>query len=166
MQLAQVNVAEAVASVSSPELSEFVLLLDRLDELARRSPGFVWRPRPEDVRVADVALFGDPDRVVPNLSVWASAEALLAFTYGGEHLAAMRRRRQWFRPLGAASVALWWVADGERPSFAEARRRLERLRRDGPNREVFTPRWLRAAQVQVARASLAATARRPGTPAA
>ena len=42
---------------------------------------------------------------------------------------------------------LWIDADGERPSFAEARRRLERLRRDGPNREVFTPRWVRAAQV-------------------
>ena len=87
--------------------------------------------------VADVALFGDPDRVVPNLSVWASPAALLAFTYRGEHVAAMRRRRQWFRPLGAASVALWWVADGERPSFAEAHRRLELLRRAGPTREAF-----------------------------
>lgn len=147
MQLAQVNVAEAVAPLSSPRLRGFVELLDRLDELARRSPGFVWRPRPEDVTTADVALFGDPDRVVPNLSVWASPEALLAFTYGGQHLAAMRRRRQWFRPLGVGAVALWWVADGERPSFAEARRRLELLRRDGPTREVFPPRWVSRAQV-------------------
>lgn len=137
MQLAQVNVAEAVASLSSPRLHGFVQVLDRLDELARRSPGFVWRPRPAEVTVADVALFGDPDRVVPNLSVWASPAALLAFTYRGEHVAAMRRRRQWFRPLGAASVALWWVADGERPSFAEAHRRLELLRRAGPTREAF-----------------------------
>ena len=140
MQLAQVNVAEAVAPLSSPRLRGFVLLLDRLDELARRSPGFVCRPRPAEVTVADVALFGDPDRVVPNLSVWASPEALLAFTYRGEHLAAMRRRRQWFRPLGVASVALWWIADGERPSFAETHHRLELLRRDGPTREAFGPR--------------------------
>jgi len=46
VQLAQVNVAEAVAPLSSPELHGFVQLLDPIDELARRSPGFVWRPRP------------------------------------------------------------------------------------------------------------------------
>jgi hypothetical protein len=72
VQLAQVNVAEAVAPLSSPELRGFVELLDRLDELARCSPGFVWRPRPAELAGGDVALFGDPDRVVPNLSVWAS----------------------------------------------------------------------------------------------
>ena len=146
MQLAQVNVAEAVAPLSSPELHGFVQLLDRIDELARRSPGFVWRPRPTEVTVADVALFGDPDRVVPNLSVWASSAALLAFTYRGEHVAAMRRRRQWFRSLGAASVALWWVADGERPSFAEAHGRLELLRRAGPTPEAFGLRRVFPAQ--------------------
>jgi hypothetical protein len=42
VQLAQVNVAEAVAPLSSPQLRGFVDLLDRLDELARCSPGFVW----------------------------------------------------------------------------------------------------------------------------
>jgi hypothetical protein len=60
VQLAQVNVAEAVAPLSSPRLHGFVQLLDRIDELARRSPGFVWRPRPAEVTAADVALFGDP----------------------------------------------------------------------------------------------------------
>jgi uncharacterized protein DUF3291 len=60
VQLAQVNVAEAVAPLSSPQLRGFVRLLDPIDELARRSPGFVRRPRPAEVTVADVALFGDP----------------------------------------------------------------------------------------------------------
>jgi Domain of unknown function (DUF3291) len=152
MQLAQVNVAEAVAPLSSPQLRGFVLALDRLDELARRSPGFVWRPRPEDVTVADLALFGDPDRVVPNLSVWASAEALLAFTYGGEHLAAMRRRRQWFRPLGVASVALWWAAGGERPSFAE----------DAPPAGTAAPGWSDRSGVHSGAAVRALRCRWPG----
>ena len=55
MQLAQVNVAEAVAPLSSPRLHGFVQLLDRIDELARGSPGFVWRPWPAEVTAADVA---------------------------------------------------------------------------------------------------------------
>ena len=58
MQLAQVNVAEAVVPLSSPRLRGFIQLLDRIDELARRSPGLVWRPRPAEVTAADVALFG------------------------------------------------------------------------------------------------------------
>ena len=48
MQLAQVNVAEAVAPLSSPQLRGFVRLLDPIDELARRSPdssGGRGRPR-------------------------------------------------------------------------------------------------------------------------
>lgn len=138
MQLAQVNVAVAVAPLDAPALRGFVRLLEPLDALARRSPGFVWRPRPEEVDPAEVAVFGDPWRVVPNLSVWESVAALREFAYRGAHGDAVRRRRQWFLPATGPAMALWWVADGERPSFAEAHRRLELVRRHGPTAEAFT----------------------------
>ena len=140
MQLAQVNVAEAVAPLDSSALSGFLALLEPLDALARRSPGFVWRPRPEDLDPAELAVFGDPLWVIPNLSVWESLAALREFTYRGAHGDALRGRRQWFVPPSGASMALWWVADGERPSLAEGHRRLELLRTDGPTPEAFTLR--------------------------
>jgi hypothetical protein len=137
MQLAQVNVAEAVAPLDSVPLRGFVRLLEPLDALARRSPGFVWRPRPADLSMADLALFGDPCLVVPNLSVWESVEALRDYVYRSAHADALRRRRSWFRPPAEPHAALWWVPDGERPSFAEAHRRLALLRSAGPTPKAF-----------------------------
>lgn len=137
MQLAQVNVAEAVAPLDSPALRGFRARLEPLDGLARRSPGFVWRPRPEDIDPAELAVFGDPLWVVPNLSVWGSVAALREFTYRGAHGDALRGRRRWFAPATETAMALWWVADGERPSFIEAHRRLELLRTLGPTPEAF-----------------------------
>jgi hypothetical protein len=117
-QLAQVNVAVAVASLDQPAMAGFVALLDPLDELARCSPGFAWRPGPA-VSDDELAPFGDPMRVVANWSVWESVEALRTFVYGSEHLAAMRQRRQWFRPASEPHLALWWVEAGARPTGAQ-----------------------------------------------
>jgi len=122
-ELAQVNVAEAVAPLSSPRLAGFLELLDPLDELARRSPGFVWRPQPNEVTERDLVLFGDPSWVVVNLSVWASLAALRDYVYGPQHAAALRRRRQWFRPSGPARHG----------AVVDAGRRAADLRRGGPS---------------------------------
>ena len=136
-ELAQINVAEAVASLRSARLTGFLDAHDPLDRLARRSPGFVWRPEPAEVDPAELAVFGDLDRVVVNLSVWASVESLRDYLYGPEHADALRRRRQWFRRPDRPGAALWWVPAGHRPGFAEAYDRLERLRRDGPTADAF-----------------------------
>ncbi len=138
MQLAQVNVATAVGRLDSPALQEFVDLLEPLDKLARDSAGFVWRPDPDGIDVRELARFGDLHRVVPNLSVWESIEALRDYVLSGAHRDALRRRAEWFRRPSGPSTALWWVPDGERPSFAEAHRRLTLLRTDGPTAQAFT----------------------------
>lgn len=136
-QLAQVNVADAVDRLDSPRLAGFVELLGPLDELARRSPGFVWRPDPATVDPADLMIFGDPMWMVVNLSVWTSAEALRDYVYGSAHRDAVQVRRQWFRRPAGPSTALWWVPAGERPSFAEAHHRLDLLRHRGPTDAAF-----------------------------
>jgi hypothetical protein len=136
-ELAQVNVSDAVAALESPRLSGFRQRALPLDALARRSPGFVWRPEPAEVDPADLAVFGDPSWVVVNLSVWESVDALRAYVYAAGHAEALRLRRRWFTPPAAPGTALWWVPAGERPTFAEARRRLELLRTAGPTAEAF-----------------------------
>ena len=138
MHLAQVNVARAVGRVDSPRLDGFAALYGPLDELARKSPGFVWRPEAGELDVQELAVFGDLSRVVPNFSVWESIEALRDYVYRSAHREALHRRAEWFLRPAAASSALWWIPEGERPTCAEAHRRLQLLRAEGPTPQAFT----------------------------
>lgn len=138
MHLAQVNVTRAVTRLDSPRMAGFADLYGPLDELARASPGFVWRPRASELDIRGLAVFGDLSRVVPNFSVWESIEALRDYVYSSAHREALRRRAEWFLRPTAASTALWWVPEGERPSCAEAHRRLQLLRTEGPTAQAFT----------------------------
>jgi hypothetical protein len=137
--LAQVNVGRIVGPLDSPELSSFVAELPTINALADRSPGFVWRlvdeggedstgVRPEE---------GD-DLMIITLSVWESVEALRNFTYHSDHLRVLSRRREWFRRMGEAYVALWWVPEGHRPGVAEAMERIAMVREHGPGPRAFT----------------------------
>jgi Domain of unknown function (DUF3291) len=135
--LSQVNIALPQEPLDSPALAEFVAGLEPVNALADGSPGFVWRLQTEEGDATGIRAFGD-DRLIVNLSVWTSLEALRAFVYGGGHLAVMRRRREWFERMGGAFLALWWVPAGHVPSVAEAEERLERLRRLGPTPDAFS----------------------------
>jgi heme-degrading monooxygenase HmoA len=136
--LAQVNIARPLEPLDAPLLADFVAALEPVNALADTSPGFVWRLQTEDGDATAVRGFGD-DRLIVNLSVWESLEALRAFAYSNaEHLAVLRRRREWFERRAEAAVALWWVPAGHRPSVAEAEERLAALRSAGPGPAAFT----------------------------
>jgi hypothetical protein len=138
MHIAQVNVARAVTRLDSPRLQGFADLYDPLDDLARVSPGFVWRPTLAELDIRELAVFGDLSRVVPNFSVWESIEALRDYVYSSAHREALRRRAEWFQRPTATSTALWWIPEGERPSCREAYDRLQLLRTEGPTARAFT----------------------------
>jgi heme-degrading monooxygenase HmoA len=135
--LAQVNVALLRAPLDTAELAGFVELLEPINALADRSPGFVWRLQTEDGDATAVRAFDD-DRMLVNLSVWESLEALRDFVFASRHLDAMRRRREWFHRLAIPYLALWWVPPGTVPTVAEAKRRLELVQRQGPGPDAFT----------------------------
>lgn len=137
--LAQVNIALPREPLDAPLLADFVAALAPVNAVADASPGFVWRLQTEDGDSTAVRAFGD-DRLIVNMSVWESLEALRAFVYGPAHAAVLRRRREWFARLGAPETALWWVAAGTLPTVAEAEDRLDRLRAHGPGPEAFTLR--------------------------
>ena len=135
--LAQVNVATLLAPLDSPELAGFVAQLEPINALADQSPGFVWRLQTEDGDATAIRPYED-DRVMVNLSVWASLEALRTFVYASQHLDVMRHRRQWFHRMADPYLALWWVPAGTIPTVAEAKERLELLERRGPSPDAFT----------------------------
>jgi hypothetical protein len=137
--LAQVNVAQPRAGLDAPAMAPFVVALGAVNDLADRSPGFVWRLPSEESHGATTTEV-DGVLVVLNLSVWESYEALHAFVYRSPHGAYLRRRVRWFTPAALPSTALWWVPVGTRPTADEALRRLQHLRTHGPSPQAFTPR--------------------------
>ncbi|MDH3695267.1 MAG: DUF3291 domain-containing protein, partial [Gammaproteobacteria bacterium] len=66
-QLAQLNIAKMKYAIESPEMSEFVANLERVNLLAEQSPGFVWRLQTEEGDATSIRSFG-PDILV-NMSV-------------------------------------------------------------------------------------------------
>ena len=136
MHIAQVNVARALDPLDSPALADFVAALAPVNALADAAPGFVWRLQTEDGDATAVRIWDDP-RVIVNLSVWASLEALWTFVYGGAHVGVMQRRRQWFERPVESHMALWWVPAGTTPTVAEAVARLADHRRNGPAPRAF-----------------------------
>jgi hypothetical protein len=133
-----VNVARLRAPVGSPAVQAFVAAVDPVDRLADASPGFVWRLLPGEGHVVTAA--PHDGRMVVNLSVWESYEALHDFVYRSVHGGLLRRRSRWFEPVPQPAAALWWVPSGHRPGVAEALARLDHLRAYGPSVRAFSLR--------------------------
>ena len=136
-QLAQFNIARAVAAMDSPAMSGFIAELQRINELADRAPGFVWRYEGPSVSEPS-AVAGDDPLMLLNLSVWSTVESLYDYVYRSEHGKQMVHRRRWFERAGAPQIVLWWVQAGTRPSLDEGMARLTSLRQSGPSRDAFT----------------------------
>jgi heme-degrading monooxygenase HmoA len=92
--LAQANVAYALFDHDDPRMAGFVARLDELNRLADESPGFVWRYL-TDTRDPLQREFDDA-RVLFNLSVWTTIEALHAYTYRTVHAEVYAARKRWF----------------------------------------------------------------------
>ena len=135
--LAQVNVARLVAPLDSPQLTGFVSRLDEVNALADRAPGFVWRLTGDGGNDATAVPIYDDDKIIVNMSVWESIEALRAYVYSGAHLEVYKQRRDWFSYMKEAATAMWWVPAGHVPDVAEARERLAYLRAHGPTPFAF-----------------------------
>jgi hypothetical protein len=125
-----------VAPVDTPALADFMALLDPVNAIADEAPGFVWRLQTEAGNATSIPVLGD-ERLIVNMSVWASIDQLADFVYRSGHVAVMRRRREWFERI-KVFMALWWVPAGHLPTVAEAEERLEHLRAHGPTAHAFT----------------------------
>ena len=103
--------------------------LEPINAIADAATGFVWRLQDEGGDATTIRPFED-DSVIINMSVWESREALWRFIYDSEHLAVMRRRREWFTRM-RVFMALWWVPAGRLPTLDDAKDRLAVLEERG-----------------------------------
>ncbi|MEM1299200.1 MAG: DUF3291 domain-containing protein [Pseudomonadota bacterium] len=133
--LAQFNIARARWPLDDPRMAEFTNNIDRMNAVAARSPGYVWRL--EDEEGPDAPQFpGDP-LMTFTLSVWKDLDSLRRFTWSTIHKRFRLRGNEWFQPLGRPYLATWPIAKDHRPDGREALAMLELLTRKGPSRTVF-----------------------------
>jgi hypothetical protein len=137
-ELAQLNIGVIRGPIDSPVMAEFVANLDRINALAERTPGFVWRLQTEEGNATAIRPYPENENMAVNMSVWTDVDALRRFVFHSDHVAIMRRRSEWFVKMDEAFLVLWWVPQGHKPSIEEAKEKLELLRRKGPSAEAFT----------------------------
>ena len=137
MHLAQVNIGRVLGGPDDRRMADFYGNLARVNALAERMPGFVWRLKDETGDSA-MALHwpGDPTMNV-NMSVWETAEDLGKFVFQTVHRNIYARKHDFFEMPKENTVALWWVEPGHIPTLDEAKERLEHLNAYGPSDFAF-----------------------------
>jgi hypothetical protein len=133
-------------ALHEPVMSGLASRVDEINRLAEQSRGFVWRlpgseATPEALQPFEVDFPGfHRDRLFYNMSVWESLEDLRDYTFLSTHAELLNERHQWVDSIVGASVALWWIPVGHRPSIEESAERLRSVRRNGPTAYAFTMR--------------------------
>jgi hypothetical protein len=136
--IAEINIARLRAPLTDPLLADFVAQLDEVNRIADESDGFVWRLKDDNGSASSYVRFSDDERVIVNMSVWRSIEALHQYVYLSHHLSVFKDRARWFERLPTASLAMWWIEAGQVPSLNEGRSRLAMLDHRGPTDQAFT----------------------------
>ncbi|MBT8274333.1 MAG: DUF3291 domain-containing protein [Bacteroidia bacterium] len=137
MNLAQVNIAKMLAPIDDPIMADFVNNLDRINAIADKSEGFVWRLQGEENNATAIQAFED-DTLIINMSVWTDMNALFNFTYKSNHIEVFKRKKEWFSKLTDLHMAFWFVEEGHVPTPSEAKERLKYINEHGETPYAFT----------------------------
>jgi Domain of unknown function (DUF3291) len=135
--IAQINIGRIKAPLDDPIMAGFIARLDEINALADKSPGFIWRLQTTEGNATYFRPFED-QRVLLNMSVWETIDALRNYVYRTAHADLLRQREAWFEKFDRAYVALWWAPAGHVPSIDEAKHRLAHLETHGPTQFAFT----------------------------
>lgn len=136
-QLAQFNYADALYEPDDPRMAGFTNNLLRINELADRAPGFVWRLKTDAGHSIDVRPWPQQPLRLVTLSVWNDIDSFRAFSYSGDHARIMSRRHEWFARPTEPFLVMWWIRAGHIPTVDEGKARLAHLVEHGPTPAAF-----------------------------
>ena len=135
MQLAELNIGKFKHPTSDPRMADFMNNLDRVNALAERSPGFVWRLTGEGSNNATDLRVGDDYAV--NLSVWTDAKALENYVFKTVHVQLYKRKEEFFALMEKPHMVFWNVSEDHQPTLTEAMDRLEDYEKNGASERAF-----------------------------
>lgn len=136
--VAQMNVARLMPG--DPLVAGFIDNVSRVNAIAERSEGFVWRLNDSALAVDDRVSFqwlGDDPMLAISLSVWESVEHLHHFVTRSARGGFLRRRERWFEPSDGPNYVLWTIGDSHRPTLDEGWARLRHLAEHGSSPRAF-----------------------------
>jgi len=136
--VAQVNMGKIRFPLDDPRMQGFMSRLDDVNALADGSPGFVWRLQTNEGNATYFRPYPEDDRILLNMSVWETIEALRHYAYKTVHAEVIRNRSDWFEKFSGVYLALWCVPAGHIPSIDEAKKRVAYLEAHGPTQFAFT----------------------------
>jgi hypothetical protein len=134
MHLAELNIGKFKYPTSDPHMADFMNNLDRVNALAERSPGFVWRLKGDNNNATE---FRVGDDMAVNLSVWEDAKSLENYVFKTVHAQFYRRKQEWFDPMEKPHMVFWWVPEGHQPTLDEAHSRLLHYQSNGATEFAF-----------------------------
>ncbi|MDZ4765843.1 MAG: DUF3291 domain-containing protein [Chloroflexota bacterium] len=135
--LAQINIAAMRAPLDTPIMADFVASLAEINAHADAASGFVWRLKSDQDNATAFRVF-ESDRLIINMSVWESIDALFEYTYRSQHIDVYRRRADWFEKMDTPHMALWWLPAGTLPIPQDAKTRLAYMQEHGATPFAFT----------------------------
>lgn len=139
-RIAHFNVARLRHPPDDPRVAEFTTNTQRVNAVAERSAGFIWRLADAEATVDGSggyqAVNTDPQLAI-SLSLWQRAEDLRFFVKKTLHGAFLRRRTEWFEPWDGPNYVLCWVTTDHIPTQDDGWQRLDLLARDGATDTAF-----------------------------
>lgn len=117
-------------------MAGFMDNLDRVNAIAERSDGFIWRLKDDSGNATAIRPFPDENMAL-NLSVWRDAESLEHYVWNTVHKQFYAKRAEWFQLMSAHHFVMWWVEEGHLPTPQEAKERLDHLRENGDSDFAF-----------------------------
>ena len=145
--LAQLNIGRIRYEVNDPRMAGFVDNLVFVNELAERTPGFVWRYRDSSGNATSTRPYPNDPLMAVNMSVWENVQSLEKYVWQTVHKRFYAQRHEWFEKMDERYVAMWWVPIGHLPTIQEAIERLEHLNTHGSSDHAFGWEGLPSAQL-------------------
>ena len=146
--LAQFNWATLRHDADDPRVAEFIDNVARMNALADRMPGFIWRHQNDRQALAKLKRplpFATGKRFTTTLSVWADIKALETFAFKTVHRRFYDKRAAWFEEHARPYMTMWYVPRGQVPTVAEAGDRASDLLENGDSARAFGCDYARAA---------------------
>ncbi|MEP1207880.1 MAG: DUF3291 domain-containing protein [Rhizobiaceae bacterium] len=137
MHLAELNISKWKVDPMSEAARGFTDNVARVNSLAERSPGFVWRKVDEERDEQGRNAVCDAPEILMTLSVWETPQDLEKFVWNTVHKKIYNGKGQWFHEMESHTMVMWWVEEGTVPTLEEARQRLDHLDANGDSDTAF-----------------------------
>ena len=136
MKLAELNVGYALYPLDDPRMAGFMDNLDKINALAERSHGSVWRMKSDSGNATDLDVPGD-EQMIANMSVWEDVTSLGNYVFNTIHAKFYEKRPAWFENMTRHHFVMWWVEDDHIPTLDEAVEHIAHLQEQGSSNHAF-----------------------------